>query len=227
MKRIIRHPITIIVFIVIIVVIFALAGFRITYDPSLDNNWDAVSACASWLSVIVSALAIWYAIQVPKKIAIEQNRITLFEKRYTEIEKIRAILTEFDRIKSQIELLLSKSTNKKGAIQIVAFCTKSTGVISDNTSMMYQYLFNQNTCDRIKFMHSANAMILVKLIELNGVLYNQRYVSITDRDWYRITSKDEELQKIQSEILDICSKVLLLEEDISKEMGKCMDLRHL
>lgn len=36
----------------------------------------------SFLSIIVSGIAIYFAIQVPKKIAKEQNKIELFEKRY-------------------------------------------------------------------------------------------------------------------------------------------------
>lgn len=83
MKKFFRHPSTIILIIIILIVlILALLGFRITYNPSLDNNWDAISACAAWAAVVVSGLAIYFAIQAPKKIAEEQNRIALFEKRY-------------------------------------------------------------------------------------------------------------------------------------------------
>lgn len=64
-------------------------GFRITYAPDLENNWDAISGTASWVSVIVSVLgviasflAVWSAIQVPKKIAERQIKVDLFEKRY-------------------------------------------------------------------------------------------------------------------------------------------------
>ena len=66
-------------------------GFRITYAPDLENNWDAISGTASWVSVIVSVLgviasflAVWSAIQVPKKIAERQIKVDLFEKRYRE-----------------------------------------------------------------------------------------------------------------------------------------------
>lgn len=33
-------------------------GFRITYAPELDNNWDAISAIADWAGVIVGAIII-------------------------------------------------------------------------------------------------------------------------------------------------------------------------
>lgn len=73
----------------IIGILLFLCGIRITYAPGLENNWDAISAAATWAGVFVSAIgvvasfvAIWYAIQVPKKIAEEQNKIALFEQRY-------------------------------------------------------------------------------------------------------------------------------------------------
>lgn len=66
---------------VIVIVGGLLLGFKITYAPHLENDWDAISACASWASVVVAGLAIYYAILVPKKIAEDQNRISLFEKR--------------------------------------------------------------------------------------------------------------------------------------------------
>ena len=72
----------------LVLILFCL-GFRITYAPKLENSWDAVSAVASWVQVIISILgviaslvAIWFAIQVPKKIADRQDKIALFERRY-------------------------------------------------------------------------------------------------------------------------------------------------
>lgn len=70
-----------------------LLGFRITYDPAIITDWDAVSAGISLLGVLVSGVAIYYAVQVPKKIADRQDRIALFEKRfevYSELRSMRA-----------------------------------------------------------------------------------------------------------------------------------------
>ena len=65
-----------------------LLGFRITYAPALENSWEAISGVAAWVSILVSVasvgasfVAVWAAIQVPKKIAEQQNKIALFEKR--------------------------------------------------------------------------------------------------------------------------------------------------
>lgn len=67
---------------VVVILIMAMLGFRITYAPELENDWEAISAVASWVGVLASFLAIWYAIQVPKTIADRQDKIALFEKRY-------------------------------------------------------------------------------------------------------------------------------------------------
>ena len=81
-----------------VLVVAFLLGFRITYAPELENSWDAISAIASWaevivaiISVIASFMAVWYAIQVPQKIAERQDRIALFEKRcecYTIVQSL-------------------------------------------------------------------------------------------------------------------------------------------
>ena len=71
------------------VLVMILCGWCFTFAPELKDDWDAISAVAAWVGVFVSAVgviasfvAIWYAIQVPQKIAEEQNKIALFEKRY-------------------------------------------------------------------------------------------------------------------------------------------------
>lgn len=48
-----------------------------------ETSWmDYVQLSATVLSILISALAVFYAVKVPKKISEEQNKIALFEKRY-------------------------------------------------------------------------------------------------------------------------------------------------
>ena len=86
MKKFIKgrwFPLTVAaVAVLVIAFILFFFGFRITYAPKLEINWEAVSAVAAWVGVISSFIAIWFAIQVPKKIADRQDKIALFEKRY-------------------------------------------------------------------------------------------------------------------------------------------------
>ena len=83
MKKQISLSIAILLSITLIIVVLALLGFKITYNPNLDNNWEAISACAGWAAVLASGLSICFAISVPYKIANSQNKIALFEKRYS------------------------------------------------------------------------------------------------------------------------------------------------
>lgn len=71
------------VFLCVIIAILYFAGFRITYAPNLENSWDAISACAGWAGAIASAIAILVAIDIPRRIAEQQNNISLFDKRYS------------------------------------------------------------------------------------------------------------------------------------------------
>lgn len=66
---------------VVVAIVAFLLGFRITYAPELENSWDAISAVASWASVAASFIAVWTAIQVPEKIAEQQEKVELYEKR--------------------------------------------------------------------------------------------------------------------------------------------------
>lgn len=80
--------------------IMAFFGWRITYAPELENSWDAVAAVAAWVSIVVafagviaSFVAVWFAIRVPEKIAYQQNKISLFEKRYKVYEMLECCMT--------------------------------------------------------------------------------------------------------------------------------------
>lgn len=80
MKKIILNIVLALALVLLIVGLY-FCGFRIVYDPTIITNWDAVSGCAAWVGVVTSVVAIWYAIQVPKKIADRQDKIALFDKR--------------------------------------------------------------------------------------------------------------------------------------------------
>lgn len=67
---------------VIALIILAAFGWRITYDPQLENSWGAIDAVGGWISAVISGVAIWFAVSAPKQIAQEQNSIALFEMRY-------------------------------------------------------------------------------------------------------------------------------------------------
>lgn len=158
MKKFFCHPSTItLIAVILIILILALFGFRITYNPSLDNNWDAISACAAWAAVVVSGLAIYFAIQVPKKIADEQNKITLYEKRY-------ALLIELEHCFTYAYLL--ENLNEDGTNGSFLFGMAFTDAVDDkkdllkidmhalfyksfNTLKQAEFLFDEETSNEI------------------------------------------------------------------------------
>lgn len=81
-KIIIKKMIPLLIVLIVPTIMFGL-GFKITYNPKLENNWEAISACAGWGAVLASAISILIATAVPGKIANSQNKIALFEKRYS------------------------------------------------------------------------------------------------------------------------------------------------
>lgn len=102
-------------------------GFRITYAPDLENNWNAISATASWVSAIASFLAVWSAIQVPKQIAERQIKVDLFEKRY----RVYRTLMSFDFFSALVSI-----SKEPGDIEV--FFYQSFCNISEEPKM-YQY----------------------------------------------------------------------------------------
>lgn len=82
-------PVLVLGLFIVLTIVLYLLGFRITYAPNLENGWNAISAVAAWAGVVVAAisaiasfLAVWFAIRVPQKIAKQQNKIQLFDKRF-------------------------------------------------------------------------------------------------------------------------------------------------
>ena len=76
-----------------------LLGWRITYAPKLENDWDAISAVAAWAGVIGAVSAVFSAIYV----ANQQNKIALFEKRmecYSTLQNIFAFARQISNVES-------------------------------------------------------------------------------------------------------------------------------
>lgn len=114
---------------VFVIALLALLGFRITYAPSAENTWDAISGCAACATVIVSIWAIYYTISVPKKIAEEQNKISLFEKRFESFSAFQRYEAFANQLKDTTEL------NKYKKAFLTCFYESTTVSISIEDAM--------------------------------------------------------------------------------------------
>lgn len=102
MKKFIRErwfPLVVGIFMAALLLFLYCVGFRITYAPDLENSWDAVSAFAAWAGVIASFISILIAIRVPKKIAEQQNKVEIFEKRMECYTTIQSLLVAAEQMK--------------------------------------------------------------------------------------------------------------------------------
>lgn len=102
-------PVAVVLVAVVVILIMAMLGFRITYAPELENDWEAISAVASWVGVIASVFAILCAIQVPKTLADRQDKIALFEKRYN-------AYSSFLTVQNFSNAVSKETYNKNGSI---------------------------------------------------------------------------------------------------------------
>lgn len=178
-----------ILIVAVVAFVMALFGWRITYIPELKNNWDAISAVAAWVGVVISAVsviasfvAIWYAIQVPKKIANRQDKIALFEKRY-----------ECFQFFEECFLLYKKSINGEQTEEVINHCCHMLGVegLEDLSKRdfrskvkRFEYILHQMEFlfpgiqeDDISELYRALSLYLAAIIDQEDISkYKQTYI---------------------------------------------------
>lgn len=89
-KRLFTVGLYALLLLVIITVVAFYFGTCVTYGW-MENVWNAISAVASWCSVGVSGIAVWAAVQIPKRIAEQNNKIALVNSRLEILDKIEDI----------------------------------------------------------------------------------------------------------------------------------------
>ena len=137
---------------------FNKLGFNITYDPTIITDWNAVSGCAAWAGVATSLLAIWYAIQVPKKIADRQDKIALFEKRYDLFIEIKK------------HYVFS---------QMIAMCNETEQVfICSNT--VFQFSFKDS--ERVSQLNHMTADLFSKVLFLFPKIQKEDYQAVVNTE---------------------------------------------
>lgn len=71
-----------------VIVLFCF-GFRITYNSSLDNNWEAIAACGTWFCGIVVPIAVVF---IQHKISTNESNVSASNE---------ALLSEINKLKLQ------------------------------------------------------------------------------------------------------------------------------
>ena len=186
----------------IVLLIFAICavlyffGFRITYAPTLENSWDAISACAGWAGVVASAIAVFVAIGIPKKIAEQQNKIALFDKRYSAFNTF-AFLT------SVIKQIVGENVsfpNKRMYLDNMIDTYKSISIIKElavdcqNASDVYTRLFFKAGKIQYVFELAEMEIVIDFLLTASEYISNvYRGVAASDADlrvkYYRLNTE--------------------------------------
>lgn len=173
--------ITALVTLTLVIVFLYTVGFRITYNSDIITDWDAVSGCAAWagtlvslVAVLVSVMAIFYAIQVPQKIAKEQAKIDLFDKRYAAFQLFEkcVILREHIENKekpvnytSEFLFMLDELQNK---------CVESSTVYKKIMNLEFvlhqmEFLFPQMTEEDVRNLYLKLEKFLVSVIKNENI----------------------------------------------------------
>ena len=150
---------------------------------------EYIALLISFISVIVSGLAIWFAVQVPKKIADRQDKIALFEKRLLCFQELnrhisfcKVIGNDCEQIRHQFKHWFMDGLHEISVDESILY-------IKNNIRIMYNipflfYGINENEIDEI----DVNFLILVyhlmsykKDITLELSKYKKSINDFTDR----------------------------------------------
>lgn len=93
---------------------------------------EYVSIFISLVSVVVSGFAIWFAIEVPQKIAEKQNNIALFEKRYEILCLYNSCRTFANILKDMEE---SEDQTDIKLLFLIVFCDVNVAEKSDKSNL--------------------------------------------------------------------------------------------
>lgn len=157
-------------------IVLYFIGFRFVYPAEFSNDWNAISAVAAWVSAGGTLVAVWAAVQIPKKIAEQQNKINLLNFR----SEVRETVIEVsDRIRAFSNFLIFNINS------IEKLKTSDTFAFFD----LPQYYNNQRIIDKYKFYFQDYRNCANKFLKLyyniawaylKFKLENKKYGSLED-----------------------------------------------
>lgn len=149
----------------------ALAAIKNSIDAAAQPRFiDWIAIVMSGLSVIVSGIAIWFAVQVPRKIADRQDKIALFEKRY----ELYSLLNGWRYLSEQI-IAFAMTNNDARSFFIVLYddgCqdhTKPTDsmvamyrkTIGEITKLTFLFSVGDESCKQLMLLVNAAHEVLI------------------------------------------------------------------
>lgn len=203
MKKVVKQKWFPIVLLLISVVTFLgflyYKGFRITYPRELENSWDAISSFAAWAGVGASFVAIWFAIRVPKKIAEQQDKIALFEKRYNCYTVIQNLLVCAEEMKDA-------NTNKGVQVAFRAHFGQPEEICKKINAAVFVLQLKQSQITVVSgefLFQNYNAKLLQEIIDVGVELITNT------AEWFsglEIVALSSEAMQLKTKYCELCKK---------------------
>lgn len=96
--------------VVIVALIMALFGWKLTYAPDLENSWNAISAVATCAGAIGTVVVLWYnhkAIKLTQDSVQQAINLQLYEKRL-ELYSALSKDTAFEQVPMSLKIVYSE-----------------------------------------------------------------------------------------------------------------------
>jgi len=187
---------------------------------AINSITESINALAQprfidWLAVILSGLAIWFAVQVPKKVADRQDKIALFEKRYNfyiVLVNVLAFITE-------LAILLKDGTELKKPVIWLTFSKAFLQEQEDDTISVKEIKNQMDFKYRYYISIISQVYFLFDLEKSDEDLINNLRKNVTSLLCFDNTY-DEEL-KIIKQSLEYVAKI---NQDLLPKLKKDMTL---
>ena len=123
-------PIAVAIATVIVALVMALFGWKLTYAPELENSWNAISAVATCAGAIGTVVVLWYnhkAIELTQVSVQQAINLQLYEKRL-ELYSALSKDTAFEQVPMSLKIVYSEEIYDL-CIEISELCYKRSRFI--------------------------------------------------------------------------------------------------
>lgn len=174
-EMIVSHKlIFIVITIFVIVIIFYLLGFRITYNPDIISDWTAVSAVGQWCSIAASIFVVYLSSYLSQKFEQKTKDIANSNRAKVELmseieksidEKIKRIesfnVSDKTELNTQEDTDIQKKVISYIEVSIVTSTEKIANYIGKSVDDTYQFLQKMEIEDKI-VKHIGDTSYLAK-----------------------------------------------------------------
>lgn len=170
---------------------------------------EYIALIFSFIGIIVSGIAIWFAVQVPKKIADRQDNIALFEKRFN-LYKILISCNSFGENLMKLDLKAYNSNSYINNIFNSCFSNYKYNTITNNTNEILDNI--------IITLKNSNFIVQLDDKEKEAIDYIYKAIPYI----YQSRENNEEIKDC---LIYYCEKMQYLKENTILKLEKLLDIK--